>query len=76
MGRGPTVRIELRAEEKQTLTMWSKAGTTEQRLAQRARAILASAQGLDLTEVVRQSGRSTEAAQGGVLVRQESGPGV
>jgi len=29
-----------------------------------------------LPEVVRQSGRSTEAAQGGVLVRQESGPGV
>jgi transposase len=60
MGRGPTVRIELTPEEKQTLTMWSKAGTTEQRRAQRARAILASAQGLDLPEVVRQSGLSRQ----------------
>jgi putative transposase len=58
MGRGPTVRIELTAAEEQTLTMWSKAGTTEQRLAQRARVILASAQGLDLPEVVHQSGLS------------------
>jgi transposase len=60
MGRGPTVRIELTPEEKQTLTMWSKAGTTEQRLAQRARVILASAQGRDLPEVVRQSGLSRQ----------------
>lgn len=30
------------------MTRWSKAGTTEPRLAQRARVILASAQGLDL----------------------------
>ena len=51
MGRGPTVRIELTIEEVQTLTMLSKAGTTEQRLVQRARVILASAQGLDLPEV-------------------------
>jgi putative transposase len=60
MGRGPTVRIELTTEEEQTLTMWSKAGTTEQRLAQRARVILASAQGLDLPEVVHQSGLSRQ----------------
>jgi putative transposase len=60
MGRGPTVRIELTPEEKQTLTMWAKAGTTEQRLAQRARAILASAQGLDLPEVSLQSGLSRQ----------------
>ena len=60
MGRGPTVRIELTTEEKQTLTMWSKAGTTEQRLAQRALVILASAQGLDLPEVCRQSGLSRQ----------------
>jgi putative transposase len=60
MGRGATVRIVLTPEEKHTLTMWSKAGTTEQRLAQRARVILASAQGLDLPEVVRQSGLSRQ----------------
>jgi len=60
MGRGPTVRIELTTEEEQTLTMWSKAGTTEQRLAQRARVILASAQGQDLREVVHQSGLSRQ----------------
>lgn len=60
MGRGPKVRIKLTTEEKQTLTMWSKAGTTQQRLAQRARVILASAQGLDLREVVRQSGLSRQ----------------
>ncbi len=60
MGRGPTVRIVLTPEERHTLTMWSKAGTTEPRLAQRARVILASAQGLDLPEVVRQSGLSRQ----------------
>jgi putative transposase len=60
MGRGPTVRIELTPEEKQTLTMWAKAGTTEQRLAQRAKVILFSAQGLDLPEVSRQSALSRQ----------------
>lgn len=60
MGRGPKVKITLTKEEKQTLTMWSKAGTTEQRLAQRARVILASAQGLDLQEVACHSGLSRQ----------------
>ncbi|MBW1991325.1 MAG: IS630 family transposase [Deltaproteobacteria bacterium] len=55
-----SVRIELTAEERQTLSMWAKAGTTEQRLAQRARVILASAQGLGLAEVARQSGLSRQ----------------
>jgi hypothetical protein len=45
------VRIELSAEG-------LKAGTTEQQLVYRARVILASAQGLDLSEVVCQSGLS------------------
>ena len=39
-------RIELTAEEEETLRMWTRAGTTEQRLARRARVILALAQGL------------------------------
>lgn len=60
MGRGPTVRIELTPEEKQTLTMWAKAGTTEQRLAQRAKVVLFSAKGLDLPEVCRQSDLSRQ----------------
>jgi transposase len=54
------VRIDLTPEEKQTLTMWAKAGTTAQRLAQRAKVILFSGQGLDLPEVSRQSALSRQ----------------
>ncbi len=60
MGRGPTMRINLTTEEKETLTMLAKAGTTEQRLAQRAKVILFSAQGLDLPEISRRSGLSSQ----------------
>ena len=52
MARGMTVKIELMPEEEQTLSMWAKAGTTEQRMAQRAKVILLSAQGLRLPHVV------------------------
>src|SRR5665647_482480 len=51
-------RIELTAEEEQTLRMWTRAGTTEQRLARRARVILCCAQGLRIREVSEQCGLS------------------
>jgi putative transposase len=60
MARGMTVNIQLTFEEEQTLTMWAKAGTTEQRMAQRAKVILLSAQGLGLPEVARGSGLSRQ----------------
>lgn len=60
MGRGPTVRIVLTPEEEQTLTLWTKAGTTQQRLAQRAKVILGSARGLGLAKVSRLSGLSPQ----------------
>jgi hypothetical protein len=40
------VGIELTPEEKQTLTVWTKAGTTQQRLSQRARVIIILSEGL------------------------------
>ena len=55
----PTARpIELTAEEEQTLRMWTRAGTTEQRLARRARVILLCAQGLPIKETAEQCGLS------------------
>jgi AraC-like DNA-binding protein len=51
-------RIELTAEEEQTLRMWTRAGTTEQRLARRARVILCCAQGLPIREVGERCGLS------------------
>jgi len=60
MGRGLTVRIALTPEEKQTLIMWMKASTSEQRLVQRAKIVLLSAQGLNLPEVSLQSGLSRQ----------------
>ncbi len=51
-------RIELSAEEEKTLRMWTRAGTTEQRLAKRARIILLLAEGLPVGEVSRQGGMS------------------
>ena len=51
-------RIELTAEEEQTLRMWTRAGTTEQRLARRARVILCCAQGLRIRETCEQCGLS------------------
>jgi transposase len=60
MAKGMTVNIELTPEEEQTLTMWAKAGTTEQRMAQRAKVILLSAQGLRLPDVAQGSGLSRQ----------------
>jgi putative transposase len=51
-------RIELTAEEEETLRMWTRAGTTEQRLARRAKVILCCAQGLPIREVGEQCGLS------------------
>ncbi|MBM4294410.1 MAG: IS630 family transposase [Deltaproteobacteria bacterium] len=60
MARGMTINITLTSEEEQTLTMWAKAGTTEQRMAKRAKVILLSAQGWRLTEVAQGSGLSRQ----------------
>lgn len=60
MARGMTITIQLTPEEEQTLTMWAKAGKTEQRIAQRAKVILLSAQGLSLPEVAQGSGLSRQ----------------
>lgn len=51
-------RIELSAEEEQTLRMWTRAGTTEQRLARRAQVILGCAEGLPIREVGESCGLS------------------
>src|SRR5665647_1465000 len=51
-------RIELTAEEEQTLRMWTRAGTTEQRLSRRAKVILCCAQGLPIRAVGEQCGLS------------------
>lgn len=60
MTRGMTVNIKLTPEEEATLIMWTNAGTTEQRMAQRAKVILLSAQGLRLPEVPQRSGLSRQ----------------
>lgn len=59
MGRIPA-RFELSEPEHQTLKMWANAGTTQQRMARRARVVLLSAQGLSLKEVTRLSGLSQQ----------------
>ena len=41
----PATTIVLSADEEKTLTMWTRAGTTEQRVAERARIVLAAARG-------------------------------
>ena len=50
--------IELTAEEEQTLRMWTRAGTTEQRLSRRAQVILCCAQGLPIRETCERCGLS------------------
>ena len=54
----PAKRIELSDEERATLKMWASSGTTEQRMAIRARVVLAAAEGLPLTEISRRVGLS------------------
>jgi transposase len=51
-------RVELTPEEERTLRMWTRAGTTEQRLARRARVILTLAEGLPIREVGERCGMS------------------
>lgn len=54
------LEIELTMEQSSTLRMWTQAGKTEQRLAQRANVILHSAQGLTVREVSKRSGISPQ----------------
>jgi putative transposase len=51
-------RIELTAQEEKTLRMWTRAGTTEQRVARRAKVILCLAEGLPIREVGEKCGLS------------------
>jgi putative transposase len=51
-------KVELTPEEEKTLRMWTRAGTTEQRLARRARVILTLAEGLPIREVGERCGMS------------------
>ena len=59
MGR-KTVRVELSNQQRETLLMWESAGTTEQRLALRARVILLASKGLSLKEISTQTGLSVQ----------------
>lgn len=54
----PTKRLELTEEETNTLKMLAAAGTTEQRMAVRAKVILAAAQGVPLSEIAQRTGLS------------------
>ena len=44
----PTKRVELTSEDLATLHLWEASGRTEQRLATRARVVLAAVEGLSL----------------------------
>lgn len=48
---GKATAIHLRAEDRQTLEGWTRAGTTERRYAERARFILPAAEGATTTEI-------------------------
>ncbi|GHU11431.1 IS630 family transposase [Betaproteobacteria bacterium] len=54
----PAKRVSLTQEESNTLKMWASAGTTEQRIAIRARVVLAAAQGMTLPEIAEHTGLS------------------
>jgi len=62
MRKKTKVVIELTPEEEQALKIWAAARTREQRLVQRAKVILYSAEGLNLDEVGRRSGLSPQNA--------------
>jgi transposase len=57
----PAKRLELTEEEASTLRLWAASGTTEQRMAVRARVILAAAEGLPLQEISKRTGLSVNA---------------
>jgi len=54
----PAKRIELTEEEAATLKMLASAGTTEQRIALRAKTVLAAAKGIPLLEIAKSTGLS------------------
>lgn len=58
MGRR-RAELSLTDDERTTLTMWTRAGTTEQRLSQRALIILLSAEGCPWDEICQQAKLST-----------------
>ena len=58
MGRSVAI-LTLSADERQTLTTWAQRPTSTQRLAQRARIVLACAEGLDNTRVAARLGVCT-----------------
>jgi putative transposase len=60
MPRGKRISIILAPEEERTLTMWANAGKTEQRMVQRAKAILLSAKGYRLPEISLRSDLSRQ----------------
>jgi putative transposase len=57
----PTKRLELTEEETTSLRLWSASGTTQQRLAVRARVVLAAAERLPLHEISKRTGLSVNA---------------
>ncbi len=54
----PAKRIELSEEERSILNLWASSGTTQQRMALRARVVLCAAQGLALQEISNRTGLS------------------
>lgn len=50
------IRIHLSDEDKATLSMWANSGKTEQRLANRARVILFSDEGMTVSEIANATG--------------------
>jgi transposase len=60
MPRGTKIQIRLNEEERQTLNMWARAGTSQQRLVQRAKVILLSEQDRPLSEISQKSGLSCQ----------------
>lgn len=57
----PIKQIKLTEDEMFALRLWTASGTTQQRMAMRARAILAAAEGLPLSEISMRSGLSVNA---------------
>lgn len=57
----------LNTEEQNTLTLWARSGTSEQRPAKRGKVILGSAQGLSLAEISRQTGLSPQNCSKGLV---------
>jgi transposase len=56
VGMRPAARIELSAEERETLERWARNGKTEQRIARRARIVLAAADGEQTVRIAERLG--------------------